>query len=672
VNDTYEDFEVQVLPGQGDLHFVQVRCTQGDASSQVKFEIATSAPRLQQVSRAVARSGRDLAGPLTSPGPTDRDIVSFGTELFDTLLPKTLRDLYMSTRAVARDRKIGLRVRLRIEVPALALLPWELLYCDDDFLCLSEQTPVVRHPSVSKPIVPLETKLPLKILAVLSNPPSKPLNVQEEQQRVSEALAPLIQARKVELRWVDGQTPLQEALDEFQPNILHFAGHGAAGEGSGEGQIFLQNAAGEPVPFGAQYLALLLKDSPSVRVVFLNSCEGAKETPNAFSSTASRLVASGIPCVLAMQFEISDEAAVEFSAALYRELAAGRPVDAAVSEARRALKLRKSFEWSTPVLYLRSRESKLFSLKAGNDARKLAFAIGATLLSGGALAAAASRWPPVPPAIPSATSSLLPIAKSAPSEIPSAQPPAPFDWAKWFAQPCTSDMTPPADANAGSPAVAFRAELCRAKTLLEEQQPCAALERLVKLTVPAEANATAAPALAKLKAAAEAARPVLELKMASQPDGLKLTLEAVKCADGTCAKQDVTSQVGQKLAVCAGSWVLEAKAPTMLDTIRPVTLRTGADTQSIDVVFQPRATTGKLVVFTSQGATPPQALLIDGAYQDAVSGTFILSTGSHQVVATWPDGTKVTKYGTVSAGGTASIALKVRCKESGTCTNWEP
>jgi hypothetical protein len=66
-----------------------------------------------------------------------------------------------------------------------------------------------------------------------------------------------------------------------------------------------------------------------------------------------------------MQREISDEAAIHFARKLYRSLATGSPVDAAVAEARKAvsLALPTSVEWATPVLHMRSPDGILFDLK---------------------------------------------------------------------------------------------------------------------------------------------------------------------------------------------------------------------------------------------------------------------------------------------------------------------
>ena len=85
---------------------------------------------------------------------------------------------------------------------------------------------------------------------------------------------------------------------------------------------------------------------------------------DAFSSVAGALLRRGIPSVLAMQFPITNPAAVEFSRTFYEGLADGLPVDAAVTEARHAVRMTMpgTLEWGTPVLYLRSADGAIFDL----------------------------------------------------------------------------------------------------------------------------------------------------------------------------------------------------------------------------------------------------------------------------------------------------------------------
>lgn len=70
------------------------------------------------------------------------------------------------------------------------------------------------------------------------------------------------------------------------------------------------------------------------------------------------------PISSSSQYEITDQAAIELTRAFYEALANGLPVDAALAEARKAVSLAvaNSFEWGTPVLYMRSPDGVLFDL----------------------------------------------------------------------------------------------------------------------------------------------------------------------------------------------------------------------------------------------------------------------------------------------------------------------
>lgn len=67
-----------------------------------------------------------------------------------------------------------------------------------------------------------------------------------------------------------------------------------------------------------------------------------------------------------MQYEITDNAAIELTRTFYKALANKLPVDAALAEPRKAVT--NSFEWSTPVLYMRAPNGVLFDLAARAEA----------------------------------------------------------------------------------------------------------------------------------------------------------------------------------------------------------------------------------------------------------------------------------------------------------------
>jgi hypothetical protein len=113
-----------------------------------------------------------------------------------------------------------------------------------------------------------------------------------------------------------------------------------------------------------QDLGVMLSSHRSLRLIVLNACEGARAaSSDPFAGVAQSLVQQGIPAVIAMQFEITDEAAITFAGELYAAVADGYSVDAALGESRRAIFASgNDVEWATPVLYTRSPNGQLFRL----------------------------------------------------------------------------------------------------------------------------------------------------------------------------------------------------------------------------------------------------------------------------------------------------------------------
>ncbi|MBV9135000.1 MAG: CHAT domain-containing protein, partial [Chloroflexi bacterium] len=362
------EFEIEIGHGRGRSYPIAVRSPAGEAREQMRFpfdELALE-NRLQALQIALLQSGGTRRAIPTSQEETVKD---FGKALFDTLLSGEIRNRYDVSRMKARQLELPLRLKLRIDSPQLAALPWEFLYDSREgaYLSLSLKTPIVRYPSLAQPLAPLPVKPPLRILGMIVSPTDLPeLDVDRERQRLEEAVKAL---PAVELQWLQGQTwrDLMQAMGHGPWHILHFIGHGGFDARTDEGMIVLSNPDGTSNPLRASQLTNLVADHFPLRFVFLNACEGARgSTRDVFSSTAANLVQNGVPAVLAMQYEISDAAAIEFSRTFYEALASDIRVDEAVTQARKAIRLasQNSVEWGTPVLYMHTTDALLFSLGA--------------------------------------------------------------------------------------------------------------------------------------------------------------------------------------------------------------------------------------------------------------------------------------------------------------------
>jgi hypothetical protein len=367
----YLDFEVEIGVGSGRAYPVTViRSASGEARETMLFPFDELALENQLLSlqNALLRSGGKRRQMLL---PEEQSVQNFGRALFNALFTGEVGKRYAVSQLAASNQGKGLRLKLRIRSPELAALPWEFLYDPDgsEFICLSSTTPIVRYVELDQPPRPLLVTPPLSILAMTSSPKDLPeLDIEREKLRLEKAIADLRARGLVELTWLPGQGwyDLQKAMRRGPWHIFHFIGHGGFDTRTDEGLIALEGEEGKARLLSATQMGLLLADHRSLRLVVLNSCEGAKGSEHdIFSGTASILVRRGIPAVLAMQYDITDRAAIEFSRAFYDALADGSPVDTAVSEARKAISLGigNTLEWGTPVLYMRSPDGVLFEMK---------------------------------------------------------------------------------------------------------------------------------------------------------------------------------------------------------------------------------------------------------------------------------------------------------------------
>jgi pSer/pThr/pTyr-binding forkhead associated (FHA) protein/CHAT domain-containing protein len=371
----YLDFDLEVGLRQGEVYPVAVRSPAGEAQGSMRFPF--DGPALESRLKTLRQTLRDTGYvPRPSLQAAGQSMQAFGQQLFDALLASEVRSRYDVSRReaqlqqVLRKGDVGLRLRLHLQAPELAVVPWEYLYDarQGEYVCLSRHTPLVRYLNLPQALPPLKVPMPLHILGMVASPSDQPaLDVQQEQDRLQEALRVLEDAGLVRLKWLKGSTweDLQWAMLHGPWHILHFIGHGGFDPTTQEGVLALADRQGKTRLLRAPELGRLLADHQSLRLVVLNACEGARSSEvDLFSSTAATLARRGVPAVLAMQAAISDQAALQCTRTFYQVLAAARPVDEAVAEARKAISLQlpNSLEWGIPVLYLRAASGLLFDL----------------------------------------------------------------------------------------------------------------------------------------------------------------------------------------------------------------------------------------------------------------------------------------------------------------------
>ncbi|MBW4451023.1 MAG: CHAT domain-containing protein [Spirirestis rafaelensis WJT71-NPBG6] len=139
-----------------------------------------------------------------------------------------------------------------------------------------------------------------------------------------------------------------QSLLDFKPQIVHFSGHGAGDDG-----LELEDEIGKMRLVSTEALARLFELFASdVECVVLNAC---------YSEVQAIAIAQHIPCVIGMNKEIGDKAAIKFATGFYSALGAGESVEFAYRLGCNVIQLDGISEHLTPVL-----KKKLGSIQSGS------------------------------------------------------------------------------------------------------------------------------------------------------------------------------------------------------------------------------------------------------------------------------------------------------------------
>ncbi|MFN8447942.1 MAG: CHAT domain-containing protein [Anaerolineae bacterium] len=363
---SYQNFAIEISALPDGKYRIEVQSPVGEASVD-----AASRFTPEELASYLQIFSREKRVPRQEELNAARD---FGQRLFNFVFHAS-SDISSAYFASLRDAGTsdGLRIRLTVDkAGALSGLPWEFLRDPvNDYLALSRRTPIVRHPQQLNSRPPATISLPLRVLVMISAPQDFPaLDVEGEWTRLQEATAPLRERGLLQLDRLEAATliALQRRLRAEDYHVLHYVGHSDYDPASQQGLLVFENERdpGKGQIISGTALSREIAEESTVRLVVLNSCHSASRPPaDALAGIASSIVTRGIPAVVAMQFAITDGAAKAFAEEFYRTISDLMPLDAAMSEARRAIANRVgNSEWATPVLFMRSEDGVLFRTEA--------------------------------------------------------------------------------------------------------------------------------------------------------------------------------------------------------------------------------------------------------------------------------------------------------------------
>lgn len=289
-----------------------------------------------------------------------REVVIFGQHLYRLLFDSAIERLFEDALREAKANGERLRLQLSFEAGAaeLASLPWEFLHYPrgDYFLCSCADLVLSRFmPRHARKTLRVEGTL--RLLIAVSKPSDLDLVLEE---RVIESIQQLSETYPVQVDVLREATvaAFTERMRTFKPHVLHFIGHGSFDAEEKSGEIALLKADGTADWCSDSDFADWCSLSELPRLVFLHLCEGGRaDLRDSFGGLAPRLVQKGVQAVVAMQYPITNMAAIDFSRIFYRALAEGEPLDHAVQRSREAFMSMRQHSvraFGTPTLYLHS------------------------------------------------------------------------------------------------------------------------------------------------------------------------------------------------------------------------------------------------------------------------------------------------------------------------------
>src|SRR5579883_845708 len=165
-----------------------------------------------------------------------------------------------------------------------------------------------------------------KILVLAANPlGTSRLRIDEELREIKEGLRRGKAREKFSLESAQAvrYRDIHRAVMDYEPQIIHFSGHGSGEKGlvfeDGQGQVKLVE--------GRSLAGLFGLFAEQVKCVVLNACYSEEQARAIAFGTALRAIAQEIDYVVGMRQEIGERAAIEFAVGFYDALAAGRTIE---------------------------------------------------------------------------------------------------------------------------------------------------------------------------------------------------------------------------------------------------------------------------------------------------------------------------------------------------------
>lgn len=183
----------------------------------------------------------------------------------------------------------------------------------------------------------------IAVLFLASNPIDQvQLRLDEEARAIAEMIrkAKHRDSVKFESCWALQTMDLLQALNEYDPAIVHFSGHGSDND-----EIVFQTQDGKAKLVSKEAIVqTMMASADNIRLVFFNTC---------YSRNQAEAVSEFVEATIGMNTSIGDEAARVFSSQFYSAVGFGLSVGKAFQQAKALLMMEGIPEENTPELFIK-------------------------------------------------------------------------------------------------------------------------------------------------------------------------------------------------------------------------------------------------------------------------------------------------------------------------------
>ena len=285
-------------------------------------------------------------------------VTAFGGYLFDCLLGS---DGWAAITASAGAESIELALSWPAGDKDLTRLPWEMMRSPERFLSADPRVAITRLVADSQAALDHMPLLPRVLFAVGADLADPYIRAGTEYI----GLLRQLRAGRLNTRLLLDASlkELQNAIEEFEPTVVHLICHGGLVRGQDPTlQMRGDGAGGERQDVRAEALFGALEDpGPLPEIVVLNACYSAalRADDRVAAPYAAELVARGIPVAVGMWGRVADRACRLFARRFYEALLTGEDtVIEAAAEGRRAgfreslANPARAADWAFPTLFL--------------------------------------------------------------------------------------------------------------------------------------------------------------------------------------------------------------------------------------------------------------------------------------------------------------------------------